>query len=103
MLASLGSDLPFPRQAPNALLVAAQGQTFVQPAVELAPQFAQDPVLVGGFDFVETALVRILDTQQKDVMGPTQAERPGLGGQWPSLRLGNLGLLPPDGQGLPCF
>ena len=25
----LADDLPFPRQAPNALLVAAQGQTFV--------------------------------------------------------------------------
>ncbi len=96
----LADDLPFPRP-PNALLVAAQGQTFVQAAVELAPQFAQVPVLVGGFDFVETALVRILDPQQKDVMGSTQAEGPrlgGHGGQLPSLRLGNFGLIPQDGQ-----
>ncbi len=102
----LADDLPFPRQTPNALLVSAQGQTLVQAAVELPPQFAQVPVLVAGFDFVETALVRILDPQQKVLMGPTQAEGPGLGGhggQLPSLRLGNFGLIPQDGHGWPSF
>jgi len=56
-------------------LVAAQGQALVKAAVELALEFTNGPILIGGFDFVEAALVGALDAQQEDVVRPAQRER----------------------------
>ena len=64
----LTDDLAFARQLADAFLVAAQGQPFVEAAVELALEFAQRPALLGGFDFVEAAFVGVLDTEQEDVV-----------------------------------
>ena len=61
-------QLAYPR------LVTAKGQPFVETGVELALEFAQGPVLAGGLDFIEAALVGILDAQEENVVRPAQRE-----------------------------
>jgi len=61
-------------QLSNAILVATQGQALVQAALKLAAQFAQRPVLVGGFDFIKAAFICLFDAQQKNVVGPAEGE-----------------------------
>ena len=68
-------NLPLACQLADALFVATQCKSFVEAAVELALEFAQCPVLAGGFDFVEAALVGILDAEQEDVVRPTERKR----------------------------
>jgi hypothetical protein len=58
----------------NTFLVTAQGQAFVETAVELALEFADGPVLPGGFDFVEATFVSVLDAKEKDIMRPAQGK-----------------------------
>ncbi len=54
---SFRDDLPLLGELAYAVLVAAQGQSLVQAALELAAQFTQCPVLVGGFDFIKAAFI----------------------------------------------
>ena len=39
---------------------------------EHASKVVARPVLAGGFDLVEAALVGVLDAEEEDVVGPTQ-------------------------------
>ena len=69
--------MPFRREPANALFVAAEGETFVQAGIELALEFAYGPVLTAGFYLIETALVRILDAEEEEVMSPAQVRVKG--------------------------
>ena len=89
-------DLPFVSQLADAVFVPAEREAFVKTAVELALEFADFPILRGGFDLVEAALIGILDAEQEDVVRPAQSEGAWLDlsrrGQLPRQRLGNLEL-----------
>ena len=67
--------LPFAGQFADALLIPAQSQTLIKAAIELALEIPHCPILRGGLDFIEVALVRVLDAKEKDVMRPAQCER----------------------------
>ena len=67
----LGHMLPVPRQIADCLLVAAEGQPLIETGIELAPEFAQRPTLLGSLNLVEVALLR-LESDQEDVVRPTQ-------------------------------
>ena len=71
----LDDDLPFVGKSADAFLVSAESETFVKAGGDLAFQFRQRPACLGGFDFVETALVGIFDGEQKDVVGPTEGKQ----------------------------
>jgi hypothetical protein len=71
----LTDDLPLSGKLANAVFVAAEGQAFIQAAVELALEFAKGPVLAGSLNFVEASLISLLNAQQKNIVGPAQAER----------------------------
>jgi hypothetical protein len=45
--------------------IAAERETFVEAGVELAAEFAGSLVLLGGFDFVEAALVGLSTRRRK--------------------------------------
>src|SRR5690242_12089946 len=62
------------REPANACFVAAESEALVQAGIELALQFADCPILLAGFDFVETALFRVFDSEEEDVMRPAQRE-----------------------------
>jgi hypothetical protein len=67
----LGDVLTLPRQVADCLLVAAEGQPLIETGIELAPEFAQSPTLLGSLNLVEVALFR-LESDQEDVVRPTQ-------------------------------
>jgi hypothetical protein len=73
----LGDDLTLPGEAFYAVLVAAEGDAFVEAGGFLASEFRHGPAFVGGLDFVETALVGVLDGEEFDVVGPAQGEGAG--------------------------
>ena len=52
----LGDVLSLPRQVADRLLIAAEGQPLIEASIELAPEFAQSPALLGCLNFVEVAL-----------------------------------------------
>ena len=70
----LGDQLAFLRQFADSILVAAEGQTLVKAAVELAFEFADGPILRRGFNFVKAPFVAVLHPEQEDVVRPTQRE-----------------------------
>src|ERR1017187_9118894 len=78
-VACLRHGLPFPREPANALFVAAEGEALIEAGIELALELTEGPVLFGGFYLIETALVRVLDAEEEDVMRPAQAEGAGRG------------------------
>ena len=55
-------------EAADAALVAAEVEALVKAKIELAAEFADGPVLGGGFDFVKAALVGVLDAEEEDVV-----------------------------------
>jgi hypothetical protein len=82
-----------PRQVTDRLRVAAEGQPLIEASVELAPEFAQSPTLLGRLNFVEIALL-FFETDQEYIVRPTQRKRRlrlavGIL-QLPRRRLGNL-------------
>src|ERR1035437_740101 len=78
-VARLSNGLPFPREPANALFVAAESEALVQPGIELALELTERPVLLPGLYLIETALVRVLDAEEEDVVRPAQAEGAGRG------------------------
>ena len=66
--------LTLPRQVTDRLLVSAEGQPLIEAGIELAPEFAQSPTLLGSLNLVEVALFR-LESDQEDVVRPTQGKR----------------------------
>jgi hypothetical protein len=72
-----GDGLSFLGVAANAVFVATGGKALVEAGIELAAEFANGPVLGGGFDFVEAALVGVVDAEEEDVMRPAQREGAG--------------------------
>jgi hypothetical protein len=72
----LRDDLAFLRKTLDPILVPAQSQPFVQAGGLLTLQLCHGPALMACFDFVETALVEILDREEFDVVGPAQCKEP---------------------------
>ena len=82
--------MPLPRQFANSLLVAAEGQAFVEAGVELPFEFRERPSGLGRFDFVEAAFVGVVDTEKKNVVGPTEDEGRAYAGRYLRRCLRNL-------------
>jgi hypothetical protein len=70
----LGDELPFAGEPFDSCLVAAESETLVKAGGFLATEFRFGPTFVGGLDLVEATLLRILDSEEHDVMGPTDSE-----------------------------
>jgi len=73
----LADSLPFPREPANALFIAAESEALIEAGVELAFELTHGPVLFAGFYLIETTLVRVLDTEEEEVMSPAQGEGTG--------------------------
>jgi hypothetical protein len=54
-------DLSFAGQAANLILVSAKGEALVERAGDLALEFANAPLVGGGFDLVESAFFGTID------------------------------------------
>jgi hypothetical protein len=63
----LGDMLPLPRQVTDRLLVTAEGQTLIEAGIELTPEFAQSPTLLGCLNLVEVALL-LFEADQEYIM-----------------------------------
>ena len=70
----LGDVLPLACQVTDRLLVAAEGQALIEAGVELAPEFAQSPTLLGSLNLVEVALL-LFETDQEYIVRPAQGKR----------------------------
>ena len=61
-------------EAADFLLVAGKSEAFVKGAGDLALEFADGPLVGGGFDLVEAAFVGGIDGKEFDVMGPAEGQ-----------------------------
>jgi len=77
-------DLAFFGEPPDAFLVPAEGEALVKAGGFLAFEFADIPVCLTGFNFIEAAFVRVLDGHEHDVVRPTEGE-----GRFARRRLAN--------------
>jgi hypothetical protein len=57
LIGGLFHDLALGGEAADFLFVAAEGQAFVEGATDLALEFADAPLVGGGFDFVKAAFI----------------------------------------------
>jgi hypothetical protein len=71
----LRDDLPLAGEAFNAGFVSAEGEALVKAGSFLTAEFWDRPAGVGGFDFVEAALVWVFDWEQLDIVSPAKGER----------------------------
>ena len=67
-------DLALGGEAADLFRVPAQSEAFVKGAGDLALEFADGPLVGGGFDLVEAAFVGGIDGKEFDVMGPTEGQ-----------------------------
>jgi hypothetical protein len=67
-------DLALGGEAADFLLVAGKSEAFVKGAGDLALEFADGPLVGGGFDLVEAAFVGGIDGKEFDVMGPAEGQ-----------------------------
>ena len=54
--------------------MSAEGEAFVKGTGDLALEFADAPLVGGGFDFVEPTFLRGFDGEEFDVVGPAEGE-----------------------------
>ena len=67
-------DLALSGESADFFLVPGKGEAFVGRTGDLALEFADTPLIVGGFDFIKSAFVRGIDGEEFDVVGPTEGE-----------------------------
>jgi hypothetical protein len=68
-------DLALGGEAAYFFLVPGQGEALVKGGGDLALEFADSPLVGGGFDLVEAALGGVGQREQFDVVGPAEGER----------------------------
>lgn len=67
-------DLAFAGERGGALLVPSEGEALVEAGGFLAFEFADVPVCLSRFNFIEAAFVRILDGHKHHVVRPTEVK-----------------------------
>ena len=67
-------DLVLGGESADFFLVPGKGEAFVERTGDLALEFADTPLIGGGFDFIKSAFVRGIDGEEFDVVGPTEGE-----------------------------
>jgi len=71
----VNNDLDIGGEFADFAFFAAEGKELKEARVDSAFEFRFGPVLIGGFNFVEAAFVRVLDAHEQNVMGPTQPKK----------------------------
>ncbi|MEI6271814.1 MAG: hypothetical protein WCP38_05575 [Chloroflexota bacterium] len=67
-------DLALGGESADFFLVLGKGEAFVERTGDLALEFADTPLIGGGFDFIKSAFVREIVGEEFDVVGPTEGE-----------------------------